>query len=54
MKLKEGMFAVKLYELEQQYGRMQSRLQICQQDDHKKIRRNCRRLPMNIKKTSFC
>ena len=38
MKLKEGMFAVKLYELEQQYGRMQSRLQICQQDDHKKIR----------------
>ena len=38
MKLKEGMFAVKLYELEQQYGRMQSRMQICQQDDHKKIR----------------
>lgn len=38
MKIKEGMFAVKLYELERQYGRMQSRLRLCQQDDHQKIR----------------
>lgn len=43
MKIKEGMFAVKLYELEQQYGRMQSRLQLCQQDDHQKIRRELQR-----------
>lgn len=38
MKLNEGMFAIKLYELEQRYGRMQSRLRLCQQEDHLKIR----------------
>ena len=38
MKINEGMFAIKLYELEQQYGRMQSRLRLCQQEDHPKIR----------------
>ena len=38
MKLNEGMFAIKLYELEQQYGRMQARLRICQQEDHARIR----------------
>ncbi|MGI6012078.1 MAG: hypothetical protein ACOX8H_11410 [Ruminococcus sp.] len=39
MSLREGMFAVKLYELEQQYGQMQSRLELCQRDDHPKIHR---------------
>ncbi len=38
MKLGQEMFAIKLYELEQQYGRMQSRLQLCQQEDHARIR----------------
>ena len=38
MKINEGMFAIKLYELEQQYGRMQSRLRLCQQEDRPKIR----------------
>jgi hypothetical protein len=38
MKLNEGMFAVKLYELERQYGKMQSRLELCQREDHNKIR----------------
>ena len=44
MKLSEGMFAVKLYELERQYGRMQSRLRLCQQDDHQKIRQELQRV----------
>lgn len=44
MKINEGMFAVKLYELERQYGRMQSRLRLCQQDDHQKIRQELRRV----------
>lgn len=43
MKLNEGIFAAKLYELEQQYGRMQSRLHLCQQEDHKKIRQELQR-----------
>ena len=38
MKRSEGLFVIKLYELEQQYGRMQSRLRLCQQEDHPKIR----------------
>ena len=43
MKLNEGMFAIKLYELEQQYGRMQTRLRICQQEDHSRIRQELQR-----------
>ena len=38
MKISEGMFAIKLYELERQYGRMQSRLRLCREEDHEKIR----------------
>lgn len=38
MKLNEGMFAIKLYELERQYGTLQSRLRLCQQKNHDKIR----------------
>ena len=37
MKLNGGMFAIKLYELEQQYGLMQIRLRLCQCEDHPKI-----------------
>lgn len=44
MKLSEGMFAVKLYELEREYGRMQSRLRLCQQDNHQKIRQELQRV----------
>ena len=44
MKINEGMFAVKLYELERQYGRMQSRLRLCQQDGHQKIRQELQRI----------
>lgn len=39
MNVGEGMFAIKLYELERQYGRMQSRLQLCRGEDREKIRR---------------
>lgn len=44
MKLSEGMFAVKLYELEREYGRMQSRLRLCQKDNHQKIRQELQRV----------
>lgn len=37
MKLSQGIFSIKLYELEQQYAEMLSRLQICQQQDHQKL-----------------
>lgn len=40
MKLCEGMFAIKLYELEQQYGLMQSRLRLCQCEEHPKIQQD--------------
>ena len=44
MKVSEGMVAVKLYELEREYGRMQSRLRLCQQDGHQKIRQELQRI----------
>lgn len=53
MKLSEGIFAAKLYELERQYGLMQSRLRLCQQEDHKKSAGNFRRLLMSTGKMSF-
>ena len=38
MKLNQDFFAIKLYEMEQQYGKLQSRLRICGGEDHEKIR----------------
>lgn len=38
MKLSQEIFAIKLYEMEQEYGRLQNRLRICEQEDHQKIR----------------
>ena len=37
MELNQGMFAIKLYELNQQYGQLQSRILLCQNCDHNKI-----------------
>lgn len=37
-KLSEDLFAIKLYEMEQQYGRLQTKLRICSQEDHQQIR----------------
>ena len=38
MNIDESVFAVKLYEMEQQYGRLQCRIRICEQGDGNKIR----------------
>ena len=38
MKLNQEIFAIKLYEMEQEYGKLQSRLRICGREDHGKIR----------------
>lgn len=40
MKLNEEIFAIKLYELEEQFGKMQGRLHLCQQQDHSKIKQH--------------
>lgn len=40
MEINKGIFAVKLYELERQYGMLRSRLQICQGGDREKLRRS--------------
>lgn len=37
-KLSEDLFAIKLYEMEQQYGRLQTKLRIYSQEDHQQIR----------------
>lgn len=38
MKLNQELFAIKLYEMEQQYAKIQSRIQICGQEDQQKVR----------------
>ena len=43
MNINQGIFAVKLKELEQQYGQLLSRLHLCQQEDHAKIRKELER-----------
>ena len=37
MNIGEGIFAYKLYELEEQYGKLQCRIRACEQGDRKKI-----------------
>ena len=44
MELGNGIFAVKLWELEQEYGRLQSRLQLFQGRDLDQIEQECQRL----------
>ena len=38
MELRDGIFAVKLCELEHQYGLLRSRLELCQGADHERVR----------------
>lgn len=44
MGLSQGIFAVKLYELEQEYGRMQSRLHLFQERDTRQLQGELNRL----------
>lgn len=39
-----GLFTIKLYEMEKAYGHLQSRIQICQSADQQKIRQELARL----------
>lgn len=39
MDVRQGCFTVKLHEMEREYERMQSRLRLCQEEDHQKILR---------------
>lgn len=38
MNLNQEIFAIKLYEMEKQYGKIQSRIHICGQEDQEKVR----------------
>lgn len=38
MNMNQEIFAIKLYEMEQEYGKLQSRIRICGQGNHDKIR----------------
>lgn len=43
MNIDESIFAVKLYEMEEQYGRLQCRIRICEKGDRDKIRSELKR-----------
>ena len=42
--MEQGIFSVKLYEMEQQYGKLQSRIQLCQSRDHDRISEEIRQM----------
>ena len=48
MQLKEGIFAVKLCELEKEYGLLQSTISICQEKGPDKIRRKLEEIEDDI------
>lgn len=53
MNLGQGMFAVKLCQLEQQYGLLQSRLRLCQEGSHEKIRCELQKAADEYKETDL-
>lgn len=44
MDIAQEVFAIKLYELEQQYGKMQTRLRLCGKENHRKIQEELRKV----------
>lgn len=44
MEIEDGIFAVKLCELERQFGRLQSRIQLCRHADREKLNREIEQL----------
>lgn len=44
MNLNQEIFAIKLYEMDQEYGRLQSRLRICGQENHQRIREELKKV----------
>ena len=53
MKLNQEIFAIKLYEMEQEYGTLQSRLRICGGEDHEKIRQELQKARDEYKEQSL-
>ena len=51
MTLNQDIFAVKLYEMEKQYGRLQSRLRICGRENRKKLQAELEHAKENTRKT---
>ena len=44
MKIGQGIFAAKLYELECQYEQFQGRMKVCQNEDHRRILEEMRQM----------
>ena len=51
--MEQGIFSVKLYEMEQQYGKLQSRIQLCQSKDHERISEEIRQMEDEEAETSL-
>lgn len=52
MNIGEGIFAYKLYELEEQYGKLQCRIRACEQEDRKTIKTELRKLRKEYEESS--
>ena len=44
MKINQEIFAIKLYEMDQEYAKLQSRIRLCGQEGHSKIRQELQRI----------
>lgn len=53
MKIGQGIFAAKLYELECQYGQFQGRMKVCQNEDHRRILEEMRQMRNECDKQGY-
>ena len=54
MNIDESVFAYKLYEMEEQYGKLQCRIRACEQGGRDKIHSELEKAGKNIRKTQCC
>ena len=54
MNIDDSVFAIKLYEMEEQYGKLQCRIRICEQGGRDKIHSELQKAGKSIKKTHCC
>ena len=54
MEMDNSVFAVKLYEMGEQYGKLQCRIRVCEENNRKRIHETLQKAGMNIKRILFC
>ena len=53
MKIDDSIFAVKLYEMAEQYGKLQCRIRVCEQGDSRKIREELKKAEEELEENTL-